>query len=169
MGEIMNLIKYVKSITSPQNKQKHIADRNKVLEDCANAMELAISSIKQKNILYDDSTAQLAYSTAINMIDAYVEDKDEKIKKLLEKLHNTNCASILVSDKENPWSLDAYFRKEISNGKSKEEVNGKIEKVLEDKFSIECGKPNLFGSAMEKRDVVKELNEMAKMIRTYKI
>jgi len=132
-------------------------------------MELAISSIRRKNILYDDGTAQLAYSTAINMIDAYVENKDEKIKELLENLHKANCTSLLVSDKENPWSLDAYFRKEVSNGKFKEEVNEKIEKVLEDKFSVEYGNPNLFGSNMEKRDVVKELNEMAKTIRTYKI
>ncbi len=154
---------------SKTNEQKRAADRNKALDDCANAMELAISSIKRKNILYDDGTAQLAYSTAINIIDAYVENKDNKIRELLENLHKANCTSLIVSDKENIWSLDAYFRKEVSNGKPKKDVNEKIEKVLEDKFSTEYGNPNFFGSAIEKRDVVKELNEMAKMIRTYKI
>lgn len=167
----MNIIKNLKKKLNYnlQNEREQIAVRNKVLEDCANAMELGISSIKKKNILYDDGTAQLSYSAAINMIDAYVENKDEKIQELLEKLHKANCASVLASKKENPWALDAYHRKEVSNGKSKEEVSEQIEEVLEGKFSIEYGNPQLFGSVIEKRDVMKELSDAAKMIRSYKI
>lgn len=156
-----------------------IMNRNDVLEQCAEVMKLAISAIIHKEKLYTSgvpkelvanscriSTASLAYSAAINMINAYVK-KDKKIEELLEKLYKANKSALLVSEEVNPWAFDVYLRNEVSKGKSEEEA---YKELFEKKFSLKYGEPDLFKFVKDKKteNILVELDEMIETIRSYK-